>query len=165
MVIIEGLDGVGKTTLVDYLVENGLKKYHFDYDENNLDIYTKYINVLNQDTKNLVFDRSFISEMVYGPVLRKKCKLSLDQYTKLLYAYKECNSSIIYLTSPKDILLLRRANDIKDYQTILNYYEQLNEQYNRIMDYNENIIDVLRYDSHSMGKEEIQSSVKRLVLK
>ena len=50
MVIIEGLDGVGKTTLVDYLVENGLKKYHFDYDENNLDIYTKYINVLNQDT-------------------------------------------------------------------------------------------------------------------
>ena len=32
MLIIEGIDGVGKTTLVEYLQSFGMKKYHFDYD-------------------------------------------------------------------------------------------------------------------------------------
>ena len=32
MIIIEGLDGVGKTTLVDYFVNIKKKKYHFGYD-------------------------------------------------------------------------------------------------------------------------------------
>ena len=31
MLIIEGIDGVGKTTLVEYLQSYGMKKYHFDY--------------------------------------------------------------------------------------------------------------------------------------
>lgn len=92
MIVIEGLDGVGKTTLVDYFVNMGMRKYHFDYDEKNMDLFTKYMKVLNEKTDILVFDRSFISEMVYGPVLRNNCKLSLEQYTKLLQEYKKQSS-------------------------------------------------------------------------
>ena len=47
MIIVEGIDGVGKTTLVDYIVEQGLEKHHFDYDEKNMDLYKKYMRVLN----------------------------------------------------------------------------------------------------------------------
>ena len=39
MIIVEGIDGVGKTTLVDYLVTQGMKKHHFGYDEKNLDFF------------------------------------------------------------------------------------------------------------------------------
>ena len=30
MLIVEGIDGVGKTTLVQYLENYGMKKYHFN---------------------------------------------------------------------------------------------------------------------------------------
>ena len=84
MIIVEGIDGVGKTTLVDYLVTQGMKKHHFGYDEKNLDLITKYMRLLDKDTSSLVLDRSFISEMVYGPVLRGGSKIDLEAYTKLL---------------------------------------------------------------------------------
>ena len=95
MLIVEGMDGVGKTTLVDYFVSNGMKKYHFDYDVKNMDLMTKYMRILKEDTGSLVLDRSFISEMVYGPVLRGKSKIDLEEYTKLLMAYKQVDTSII----------------------------------------------------------------------
>ena len=45
MLIVEGIDGVGKTTLVDFVVSKGMKKQHFDYDAKNMDLYTKYENL------------------------------------------------------------------------------------------------------------------------
>lgn len=113
MIIIEGLDGVGKTTLVNYFATQGMKKHHFDYDVNNMDLFSKYMRVLQEEDLNLVLDRSFISEMVYGPVLRGKSKLELEQYKKLLEAYKQVGTSIIYLTAPQEILLERRQGDQK----------------------------------------------------
>ena len=165
MIVIEGLDGVGKTTLVDYFVKMGMKKCHFNYDSQNMDLYTKYMLVLNGDTDNLVLDRSFISEMVYGPVLRNNCKLTIEQYTELLKKYKEKDAIVIYLTAPKDILLKRRSSDKKDFEVIENYYEILSAKYEEIINYSSNYIDVLQYDSFEMNKEEIQDSAKRLIFK
>ena len=150
MIIIEGLDGVGKTTLVDYFVNMGMKKYHFDYDAKNMDLFTKYMRVLEEKSDILVLDRSFVSEMVYGPVLRNNCKLTIEQYTELLKSYKEKGTTIIYLTAPKEILLERRVNDLKDYEMI---------------DYSSNYINILQYDSFAMNKEEIQNNTKRLIVK
>lgn len=165
MIVIEGLDGVGKTTLVDYFVNMGMRKYHFDYDAKNMDLFTKYMKVLNDETDILVFDRSFISEMVYGPILRVNCKLSLDQYTRLLQEYKKHGAVIIYLTCPKDILLSRRIDDLKDYEMIDKYYASLNSKYDEIMEYSKDYIDVLQFDSHAMSKEDIQDNTKRLILR
>lgn len=70
-----------------------------------MDLLSKYMKVLSSDDTGLVLDRSFISEMVYGPVIRNKCKLSIEDYTKLLIAYKNTGAKIIYLTAPKEVLL------------------------------------------------------------
>ena len=43
MLIIEGIDGVGKTTLVEHLQSCGMKKYHFDYDSKNMDLFSNMI--------------------------------------------------------------------------------------------------------------------------
>lgn len=165
MIIIEGLDGVGKTTLVDFFVKMGMKKFHFNYDAYNIDLFTKYMRVLNEETSILVLDRSFISEMVYGPVLRNNCKLTIEQYTELLKAYKEKETTIIYLTAPKEVLLERRSNDLNDYEIINNYYDSLNDRYNEIMNFSSNYLNVLNYDSFAMNKEEIQYNAKRLIVK
>lgn len=165
MIIIEGLDGVGKTTLVNYFVNQGMKKHHFDYDVNNMDLFSKYMRVLEEENLNLVLDRSFISEMVYGPVLRGKSKLELEQYKKLLEEYKKVGTSIIYLTAPQEILLERRREETKDFEMISNYYKELNNQYNVIMDYSEEFIDVMRFDTNIMNEHAVQEKAKRLVLK
>lgn len=165
MLIIEGIDGVGKTTLVEYLQSYGMKKYHFDYDSKNMDLFTKYMKVLLEDNSELVLDRSFISEMVYGPVIRNKCKLSIEDYTKLLVAYKNTGAKIIYLTAPKDVLLKRRNDEKSDYEVITNYYEELNKKYDEIMEYSSNFIDVIGINTYESDIEQVRSQVKRLVRK
>lgn len=165
MLIIEGIDGVGKTTLVEYLQSYGMKKYHFDYDSKNMDLFTKYMKVLLEDNSELVLDRSFISEMVYGPVIRNKCKLSIEDYTKLLIAYKNTGTKIIYLTAPKDVLLKRRNDEKSDYEIITNYYEELNKKYDEIMEYSSNFIDVIGINTYESDIEQVRSQVKRLVRK
>lgn len=165
MLIIEGIDGVGKTTLVEYLQNCGMKKFHFDYDSKNMDLLSKYMKVLSIDDKEIVLDRSFISEMVYGPVIRKTCKLSLEDYTNLLIAYKNMGAKIIYLKAPKDILLQRRNEDKSDYETIVNHYEELNNQYDKIMEYSSNYIDVITINTYEENIEQVRNHVKRLVRK
>lgn len=165
MLIIEGIDGVGKTTLVEYLEGYGMKKYHFDYDSKNMDLFTKYMRVLLEDNNKLVLDRSFISEMVYGPVIRNKCKLSLEDYTKLLIAYKNVGTKIIYLTAPKEILLKRRNDEKDDYDVITNYYDELNKKYDDIMEYSSKFIDVIGINTYESNIEQVRGQVKRLVRK
>ncbi len=165
MLIIEGIDGVGKTTLVEYLQSYGMKKYHFDYDSKSMDLLSKYMKVLSSDDTGLVLDRSFISEMVYGPVIRNKCKLSIEDYTKLLIAYKNTGAKIIYLTAPKEVLLKRRNGEQSDYEVITNYYEELNKKYDEIMKYSSKFIDVIAINTHETNIEQVRSQVKKLVRK
>lgn len=165
MIIVEGIDGVGKSTLVDYIVEQGLEKHHFDYDEKNMDLYKKYMRVLNSSNLNKVLDRSFISEMVYGPVIRGKSKLELEQFKRLLLEYKKSRTSIIYLTAPKEILLKRREKDLTDFEMIQKFYDKLNLQYDKVMSYSMDFIDVLKLDTSLNSSEEVQRKVKRRILK
>ena len=165
MIIVEGMDGVGKTTLVDYLVTQDMSKHHFDYDSKNLDLMTKYMKLLENETDDLVLDRSFISEMVYGPVLRGASKLQLIDYKELLLAYQSVGLFIIYLTAPKNELLKRRKNDCSDYSNLAKYYDDLNRQYDFIMSYTQQFVDVHKFDTKEVSETEVQQSVKKLVLK
>ena len=64
MIIIEGLDGVGKSTVVERLKIFGFINLHYDYDSSNSDLTQKYLSVLNyNDLDNYIADRSFFSEM------------------------------------------------------------------------------------------------------
>lgn len=165
MIIIEGIDGVGKTTLVYYLETLGFKKYHFDYDIKNLDLLSKYMKILLLEDDYIVLDRSFISEMVYGPVIRGISKLSIEAYTNLLISYKNADAKIIYLTAPKEVLLQRRNNDKKDYEIIKYYYDELNKKYNEIMEYSSKFIDITTINTYVENIEQVRNHVKKLVIK
>lgn len=165
MIIIEGIDGVGKTTLVYYLETLGFKKYHFDYDIKNLDLLSKYMKILLLEDNYIVLDRSFISEMVYGPVIRGISKLSIEAYTNLLISYKNADAKIIYLTAPKEVLLQRRNNDKKDYEIIKYYYDELNKKYNEIMEYSSKFIDITTINTYVENIEQVRNHVKKLVIK
>lgn len=165
MLIIEGIDGVGKTTLVEYFQNNGMRKFHFDYDTKNMDLVSKYMKIIEMNEKNLVLDRSFVSEMVYGPIIRNNCKLQIDDYKRLLIVYHNADTKIIYLTAPKEILLSRRSNDKSDYEIITNYYDELNSRYDEIMNYSLNYIDVITINTYEKSIEQVRNKVKSLVKK
>ena len=67
------------------------------------------------------------------------------------------------LTASKEDLLFRRSSYISDYNTIMQYYDLLNKQYDSIMQYSKNYIDVYHYDTSLENESQIQSKVKRLV--
>lgn len=88
IVVVEGIDRVGKTTLVKKLVQAGfidmkdefvLKHPFFtnfsDYSLGKCDSFVAIVKKLNEEGKNVVIDRLHITEMVYGQSLRKETRL------------------------------------------------------------------------------------------
>lgn len=85
VIILEGPDGSGKSTLAKLLVE----QYHYGYIHNGLyanedseqllNIYTNQILGALDMAKDIVIDRSFLSEHVYGPVMRACDRLEMGR--------------------------------------------------------------------------------------
>lgn len=140
MIIIEGLDGTGKTTLA-----NDLLNKNYILINNNLTSeshYDKYVNIIKTSDINSVSDRSFVSEMVYGKVLSSTTKLSEEEFINLVKLYSEYETKIIYLYASKKILLERRKDDFKDSKVIFHLYQELMDEFERRLDYISAYIDV-----------------------
>ena len=99
IVILEGPDGSGKTTLCDELVAKGYKRISNlprEWPEQ-YDMYEYLFLKLIKNYDNAVIDRSFISEIVYRIVKKDdKANITLYQILKLL---KDFPIKIIYCRS------------------------------------------------------------------
>lgn len=123
IIIVEGLDGCGKTTLITNLTKEGKKIIIPNNDLENF--YYKYVNTFRKSSVDSVMDRSFISVMVYSKILSNKTKISEQDYLKLLKLYTKNNPSIIYLYAPQELLLERRKDNINDRLVLLHLYKSL----------------------------------------
>ena len=158
MIIIEGLDGTGKTTLA-----NDLLNKNYILINNNLTSeshYDKYVNIIKTSDINSVSDRSFISEMVYGKVLSGTTKLSEEEFINLVKLYSEYETKIIYLYASKKILLERRKNDFKDSKVIFHLYQELMDEFERRLDYISAYIDVF---SINTGKKNCKQALAKII--
>lgn len=72
MIIVEGMDNTGKTTLIKSLVKDlDLTHIKSPGPKDSLASFSWVIESLKEKRKNIIYDRYFlISERVYGPVLR-----------------------------------------------------------------------------------------------
>ena len=127
MIIVEGIDGTGKTTLVEHL-----KKHHNFNDvsykyKSSEGFAKKYFSINLNTVKNGISDRSFISEVAKGDIVRGICRLSDEDYNSLLNYYSSFGTIVIYLKADKDILLQRRKNDLEDFKMITNRYDEVME--------------------------------------
>lgn len=158
MIIIEGLDGTGKTTLA-----NDLLNKNYILINNNLTSeshYDKYVNIIKTSDINSVSDRSFISEMVYGKVLSGTTKLSEEEFINLVKLYSEYETKIIYLYASKKILLERRKNDFKDSKVIFHLYQELMDEFERRLDYISAYIDVF---SINTGEKNCKQALAKII--
>lgn len=158
MIIIEGLDGTGKTTLANNLLNKNYIRIN-----NNLTSeshYDKYVNIIKTSDINSVSDRSFISEMVYGKVLSSTTKLSEEEFINLVKLYSEYETKIIYLYASKKILLERRKDDFKDSKVIFHLYQELMDEFERRLDYISAYIDVF---SINTGEKNCKQALAKII--
>ncbi len=109
IIIIEGSQGVGKSTLANFLRDNlsstnlyrlsGINDKTKTGKETNEIMYLElidYINKLEKTELNLVFDRFFFSEQVYSKLGYKEYLFD-DVYEKLLKKFYELNYNIYFV--------------------------------------------------------------------
>ena len=157
MIIVEGIDGVGKTTLVNHLKDfYGLNDVKFKY-KSSAGFAKKYFNINLDTVEKGISDRSFISEIAKGDIVRGICRLSDEDYEKLLSYYSSFNTVVVYLKADKATLLERRKDDKDDFEMITNLYEDINAKYDEAIEIAKKYLPVYEFSTNSTSVSEIIS--------
>jgi predicted ATPase len=111
VVVLEGCDGTGKTTLAADLEErHGYVVLHSDRPPDD-DMAARYRSILERPGK-IALDRSFISELVYGPLRHGGSRLSAPDAADLAFRVADRGGVLVHLTGSPDKLAARlRARD------------------------------------------------------
>ena len=162
MIIVEGLDGTGKTSVVSELKKMGLNDVTYNYDKATQSFATKYFNIDLYTAKNGVSDRSFTSEMAKGILVRGLCRLTDDEYEKLLKYYGSFGTKIIYLKADKNVLLDRRKFDPDDFKMISELYDAVNARYDEVMALARKYLSVYTFDTSKTTITDIMKQIEKL---
>ena len=107
LVVIDGCDGTGKTTLARQIsVRYGHLLTHASLSPAGTDLFAKY-EAMVASSEPLVMDRSFVSELVYGPLERGVSRLSLLQARQLAATVAERQGVLVHLTGNPDRIIRR----------------------------------------------------------
>lgn len=87
-ILLEGPDGGGKTNLAKRLAEQtGFRIEHFSYpktDKEKIEMFAMYQAFIHDNSnQNVIVDRTWYSEMVYGKVLRDRSYITTRQMYEL----------------------------------------------------------------------------------
>ena len=107
VIVLEGCDGVGKTTLAEALAaQHGYTVVHSGRTPDGTDLADHYGTILALPGR-LVLDRSFISELVYGPLDRGRSRLSLPAAVTLTRRVAKRSGVLVHLTGRPDVIATR----------------------------------------------------------
>jgi thymidylate kinase len=117
LIIIEGPDGAGKTTLAESLSEMlNARIVHFGTDKESKTLINKYTEImLSSQNENLIIDRLWISEMIYSKVMREgNCRLTQVEINILSYIFYEMRGRLILCLPDYDICLANYLRNIEN---------------------------------------------------
>ena len=153
--IIEGPDGAGKTTLVEQIRKSHMnaKVLHFgapqtpEEADNYYKVYAEAINA-KRDDEVLIFDRSWYSDMVYGPVMRNRQEMTQEHADMLSAMVVACGGGIIiYCTAPIKVLWARCQRRGETYLQNQAQLQAIATGYSKVMAENVRFLPVVRYDT------------------
>ncbi len=134
-IVVCGIDGAGKSTLAKSLYDFG--KYqiqHYSKPTENFKFYENYMYNLKTSI-NTIFDRFFLSEIVYNKVLRKnkEKRISLLEISNLLNVAKQNNVEFLFIIARNDIQFNAIKMRLEEEDKYLeNDLKAMNEEYLRI---------------------------------
>jgi len=107
LIVLEGCDGAGKTTLAAAFASRyGYAIVHATRTPEGEDLVAKYRVILARPGR-LVLDRSFVSELVYGPLERGHSRLTFDQAARLAAAAAQRGGILVHLTGQPEQIASR----------------------------------------------------------
>lgn len=108
-IVFEGCDGAGKTTLAEATAQHtNAALIHSTLTPPGTDLVTTY-NCLLDRTGRLVFDRCFLSELVYGPLYRGRTRLTYQHMATLVRRVVSRNGIFVHVTAPATVIRRRLA--------------------------------------------------------
>lgn len=161
-IILEGVDGSGKSTVSRILQEEGLKKgieyeiFHCTrHTPNNLEFF---LDKLSSD-KNIIFDRFHVGQFIYQNSSDRKENrwLSLLDLEVLELVIKKINARVIYVESDLKACLANCMKDTEDNYYTLDYLKDLDTKYRFFFD-NISSLDVEYYTNKYESKSDIRTN-------
>jgi thymidylate kinase len=151
--IIEGPDGAGKTTLANKLSQQtGYQIIHRvkpETQEDKDEMMKTYLDVINSG-KNCIFDRAWYSEMVYGPIMRDKSYISIQQMYELERKLTKRGGLLIYCTDAPNILFDRAVRRGETYIIDKPTFGLIYKKYIEIMQQLPHLIPLVKYECQDM---------------
>ena len=136
IIIIEGPDGSGKTTLAGVLSrQTGFPMVHRTQpksEEEKARMMQEYVATIKAG-KNAIFDRCWYSEMVYGPIMRDKSVISYPEMYELEWLLTKRGALIIYCTDRPETLWYRCSKRGEDYITDYDTFVSICKEFDKIM--------------------------------
>lgn len=162
MIVIEGVVGVGKTTLMELLIEKGyfpfeepveenpiLDKFYYNRERFAFPLQVFFLNKRFEHLKksekimkSVVMDRSIYGDAIFAKMLNKKEEMSNEEYS--IY-YELLENMLEHVKPPKLLIYLEISTEeavkrIKqrgrkyELDTELKYWSDLNEEYRNYFD-------------------------------
>jgi thymidylate kinase len=138
IILVEGPDGAGKTTLTEKLCKSYPKVlvYHFGAPVPDEDQFTRYATPIIDygNTEVLIYDRSWYSEFVYGPIMRGQSELNYAHSQALeALVLQHGGGHVIYCTGKPSTLWLRCKKRGETYIQNAEQHAELCKQYDYVM--------------------------------
>ena len=161
-IIVEGVDKTGKTSLARLIRKRGYQLQHFRHNEQRTgsDIRALYQDLFQiARNRRIVLDRSFISEEVYGAVLRGESRLCSDDLRQLLELLRELRTTIVYLHAPGSILrgraALMRGTSRGDTELFKGALSALKKRYEEVLEDVGRYVPIRRFNTAQVSAHDI----------
>lgn len=106
-ILLEGCDGAGKTTLAVALATgHGYQMVHATRTPEGIDLAERYAGILVWPGR-LVLDRSFVSELVYGPLVHGRSRLTFTEAADLTRTVAARGGVLVHVTATPEVIQAR----------------------------------------------------------
>jgi hypothetical protein len=131
-VVLEGCDGVGKSTLAQRLaLDFGFTIVHSARTPDGVNLAERYRQILSRPGR-LALDRSFVSELVYGPMHHGASRLTDAEACDLAALVAHRDGVLAHLTAPASVIRARllvrdapTAASPADIESLITAYERV----------------------------------------
>lgn len=136
IIVVIGCDATGKSTRCEELSkETGYPVIHMDKPEPGYDrrkMFSDYKKLIEM-SDNVIFDRFFYCEEVYGPIMRDKSAISLQHHVALEQLLRDKGVRLIYCWDYAEAIYKRFQKTGEDHVTTLSQVLCILQGYHEVL--------------------------------